>query len=168
MADLIVQIIQLVIVGPTLFFLSLQVRLQRQQVHDQVEIHGFTVYHELVQQYLELLRRADDDTELNCIWDPIDPERQQVLNDAQSSMRWGAWYAMTSTEKRCYRLVRAALETFEQAYQLHQKGWIDEETWTKWQGWINIWQNVRYFKYVLEDVRPRLLGSFTATLGTLT
>jgi hypothetical protein len=162
-----VQIIQLVVVGPTLVFLGLQVRLQRQQVEDQVAIHGYKLYRQLVQQYMELLRRADDDDELNCIWEPYDPERHRLLNDAQDSARWGAWYAMTPTEKRCYRLVRAALETFEQTYQLHQKGWIDDATWAKWQGWINLWQGARYFTYVLEDVRPRLISTFAAMVDIL-
>jgi hypothetical protein len=161
------QIIQVVVLGPSLAFLGLQVLLQRRQIHDQIAIEGYKLYHLLAQQYMELLRRADHDQELNCIWEPLDPERSCTLDEAQDSASWGAWHAMTPTERRCYRFVRAALETFEQAYQLHQKGWIDEETWTKWQGWIDIWRKARYFKYVLQDTRPRLIRTFVATLGVV-
>lgn len=165
---MIFQIIQAVVLGPSLAFLGIQVLLQRRQVRDQVAIEGYKLYHLLAQQYMELLRRADQNLELNCIWEPVDPKRHRVLNEAQGLARWGAWYAMTPTEKRCYRFVRAALETFEQAHQLHQKGWIDDETWAKWQGWIDIWRNAQYFQYVLEDTRPRLIRSFAATFGTVT
>lgn len=159
---LILQIIQVVVLGPSLAFLGIQVSLQRRQVRNQAMIQGYDLYRQLTQQYLKLLRRGGDDHELNLIWEPPDPERHCLLNEAQAARRWGAWYAMTPGERRCYRLIREALETFEQAYQVHNKGWIDDETWAKWESWIDIWRTVRYFEYVLEDTRPRLIKDFAA------
>jgi hypothetical protein len=163
----VLQLIQVVVLGPSLFFVGYQVLLQRKQVRDQVAIQGYKLYHLLVQQYMEILRRADYNPELNCIWDPVDVQRHSVLEDAQRCRTWGAWYAMTQEERRCYRFVRSALETFEQTHQLHEKGWIDDETWAKWQGWINIWRKARHFDFVFEDTKPRLIKTFAATFGTV-
>jgi hypothetical protein len=158
------QIAQVVVLGPSLFFVGYQVLLQRRQVHDQVAIEGYKLYHLLDQQYVALLLRSDHDPKLDQIWQPPDADRTRVLNKAQRSGLWGAWYAMNSDERRCYRLIRAALETFEQTYQLRQKGWIDEETWHKWEEWVQLWRNVRYFDYVFEDTSPRLIRTFTTML----
>lgn len=160
----IIQIIQVAVLGPSLFFVGYQVLLQRRQVRDHVAVEGYKLYHQLAQQYIALLIRSDSDPALNCIWEPANEKRRRVLDKAQRSRTWGAWYKMNPVEQRCYRLVRSALETFEQTYQLHQKGWIDDETWAKWLSWLDAWQNVRYFEYVLADTRPRLVKSFAKEL----
>lgn len=160
----VLQVIQVVVLGPSLFFIGYQVLLQRQQVRNQVAVQRYKLYHLLAQQYMDLLLRADMDQELNCVWEPLEDDRRKILDDAQILRSWGAWYEMTTTEKRCYRFVRSALETLEQTHQLHQKNWIDQETWIKWQGWIYIWRRARYFTYVFKDVEPRLIPTFAAML----
>lgn len=160
----IIQIIQVVVLGPSLFFVGYQVLLQRRQVLDHTAVEGYKLYHSLAQQYIALLVRSDSDPVLNSIWEPPDELRRSVLDRAQQSRTWGAWYKMNPEEQRCYRLVRSALETFEQTYQLHQKGWIDDETWAKWLSWLDVWRGVRYFDYVLADTRPRLVTSFVMDL----
>ncbi|MGH3164311.1 MAG: hypothetical protein ACRDN0_00260 [Trebonia sp.] len=148
----------------SLFFVGYQVLLQRRQVRDHVAVEGYKLYHQLAQQYIALLIRSDSDPALNCIWEPPDEKRRRVLDKAQRSRTWGAWYKMNPVEQRCYRLVRSALETFEQTYQLHQKGWIDDGTWAKWRSRLDAWRNVRYFEYVLADTRPRLVMGFAMEL----
>jgi hypothetical protein len=71
---------------------------------------------------------------------------------------------MTRDEKLCYRYVRAAIEIFEQMFQLHEKGWIDQQTWKKWRGWISLAPQMRFYEYVLGDTRERLVGSFAVEL----
>jgi hypothetical protein len=68
---------------------------------------------------------------------------------------------MNDTERRCYRYTRLMLETFEQAHQVRARGWIDDETWAKWRGWIEIWTDSTYFPFVYEDAKGRLIASFT-------
>lgn len=162
----VLQIIQVAVLGPSLFFISYQALLQRQQVRNQVAVQRYKLYHLLAEQYMNLLLRADLDPELNCIWEPLEDDRKKFLDDAQALRSWGAWYEMTPTEKRCYRFVRSALETLEQTHQLRQNKWIDQETWLKWQGWIAIWRRARFFTYVFEDVEPRLITTFATTLRT--
>ncbi|MEU8633847.1 hypothetical protein AB0C38_16865 [Amycolatopsis sp. NPDC048633] len=162
----VLQIIQVGVLGPSLFFIGYQVLLQRQQVRNQVAVQRYKLYHLLAQQYMNLLLRADLDPELNCIWEPLEDDRRKTLDQAQSLRTWGAWHAMNPTEKRCYRFVRSALETLEQTHQLNQKNWIDRETWIKWQGWIDIWRGARFFDYVFEDVEPRLISTFVLVLKT--
>ncbi|MFE0020928.1 hypothetical protein [Amycolatopsis sp. NPDC059021] len=162
----VLQIIQVVVLGPSLFFIGYQVLLQRRQVRNQVAVQRFRLYHLLAQQYMDLLLRADLDPELNCIWEPLDEQRRQELDDAQRLRCWGAWHEMTPVEKRCYRFVRYALETLEQTHQLHQKRWMDQETWSKWLGWIEIWCDARFFDYVVEDSEPRLIKTFVVVLKT--
>lgn len=130
-------------------------------------VEGFKLYSQLEQQYMALLTRSDSDPGLNRIWEPPDERRRRVLDKAQQSRQWGAWYKMDAVEQRCYRLVRSALEIFEQTFQLHAKGWIDNETWEKWQGWLDTWRNVRYFEYVLKDTEPRLVKSFWTELDRI-
>lgn len=160
----IIQLIQVAVLGPSLFFVGYQVLLQRRQARNHVAVEGYKLYHQLAQQYIALLIRSDSDPALNCIGEAVDEKRRRVLDKAQRSRTWGAWYKMNPAEQRCYRLVRSALETFEQTYQLHQKGWIDDETWAKWQSWLDVWWNVRYLEYVLADVRSRLVKSFVMEL----
>jgi hypothetical protein len=152
--------LQIVLLSLSLIFFGYQLFLQRREVSNQVALQSYELYRSLVGQYTELLYRADRDTTLNTIWEPPDTNRMQELDAAQQTRRWGAWYAMTSEEKRCYRYVRYALETFEQTFQVYQRGWIDNETWQKWRGWMAIWRNVRYFNYVFDDTCPRLIESF--------
>lgn len=63
--------------------------------------------------------------------------------------------------------MRAAIEIFEQTFQLRQKGWIDDETWAKWEGWMLLCPQMRFFDYVLADTRPRLIASFSKKLDTI-
>lgn len=103
----------------------------------------------------------------NDIWVSLDPERKTELDAAQADSPWGAWFTMTREEKQCYRYVRAAVEIFEQMFQLRRKGWIDEDTWGKWQGWIGLCPRMRFFKYVFEDLEAQLIPSFAVELTNL-
>lgn len=153
---------QLVVLLASLGFVGWQIRLQSQELHNQGKLHSFQLYHLLVQQYVELLHRADTDTDLNQIWERPDDARMAELDAAQQAEHWGAWYAMDPVERRCYRYTRSAIETFEQAYLARQRDWIDGETWSKWLNWMALWKNTRYFRYVFDDAKPRLVESFVA------
>ena len=103
---------------------------------------------------------ASEDAKLNCIWQPLEPGRRKRLDEVQGANRWGAWFEMTDEEKRCYRYTRLALEIFEQAWEVRRRRMIGEDTWCKWEQWLATWSTTRYFPYVLEDSRPRLLAAF--------
>lgn len=162
------EISQLVVLLSTLGFVGYQVRLQSQESRKQSKLQSFQLYHLLVQQYTELLSRADRDADLNQIWELPDAQRKEHLDKAHAARDWGAWYEMRPEEKRGYRYIRYAIETFEQAYLAHQRGWIDDETWQKWRGWMAVWRHARYFKYVFEDSRPRLVSSFVQDFERVT
>jgi hypothetical protein len=166
-----IDILQFLAIFGTLVFVALELRQQRKEIKNQGVLRGFRLYHTLVQQYLDLLARADRDPELNAVWDALDPARQAFLDEAQASRPWGAWHEMTVTERRCYRLVRNLVETFEQAYVIHrlfhEHGWVDGETWEKWRGWMAIWKSSPYFPYVFTDIRPRMIKSFIESFHAL-
>ncbi|HSL08799.1 MAG TPA: hypothetical protein VK887_12620 [Pseudonocardiaceae bacterium] len=161
------QLIQIVVLGPSLIFVGLQVLFQRRQAKNQVFVQGHELYYLLSRQYVDLLRESDEKPVLNDVWVDLDENRRRDLDKAQAASTWGAWSAMTAEEKNCYRYVRAAIEIFEQTFQLHKKGWIDDETWIKWRGWIALGVQMRYFDYVLEDTKPRLVKSFVAELDSI-
>jgi hypothetical protein len=168
---LVVDVLQFFVILGTLIFIGLEVRQQGKEIKNQSVLRGFRLYHTLVQQYLDLLARADRDPELNAVWDVLEPARHRELDEAQGCRPWGAWHKMTVPERRCYRLVRNLLETFEQAYVIHrlfhEHGWMDEETWEKWRGWMAIWKSSPYFTYVFADSRPRMIKTFTDTFQVL-
>ena len=161
------QLIQLVVLGPSLIFIGLQVLFQRRQASNQVLVQGHELYYLLTRQYVDLLRESDEKSVLNEIWIKLDENRKSDLDKAQAASTWGAWNNMTIEEKQCYRYVRAAIEILEQTFQLHKKGWIDNETWEKWRGWMALGIQMRFFDYVLEDTKPRLVRSFVAELDSL-
>lgn len=162
------QVVQVAVLALSLFFVGYQVLLQRRQVRNQVLVQGHELYYLLAKQYVDLLREADQNPILNELWEAVtDTKRTQELDEAQSSEAWGAWHAMTPLEKQCYRYIRAVIEIFEQTYQLHQKKWIDDETWTKWQGWMAVGREVKFFDYVFDDTKPRLIPSFVDEFARL-
>ncbi len=161
------QLIQIAVLGPSLLFVGLQVLFQRRQAKNQVFVQGHELYYLLARQYVDLLRESDEKPVLNEVWVNLDENRKRYLDKAQAASMWGAWSAMTAEEKQCYRYVRASIEIFEQTFQLHKKGWIDDETWIKWRGWIILGAQMRYFDYVLEDTKPRLAKSFVVELDSL-
>ena len=163
----IVQIVTAVVLVLTLIFLAFQVVLQRRQTVNQVLVQGQELYYLLARQYIQLIRESDQNPTLNSVWLKLEQEREHELDEAQAASEWGAWNEMTSAEKQCYRYVRAAIEIFEQTFQLHQKGWIDDETWVKWRGWISLGPKMRYFSYVFADTRPRLIAPFSAELDAM-
>jgi hypothetical protein len=163
----VLQVIQVALLIPSLLFIGLQVFLQRLQVKTQVFVQGHELYYLLTMQYVKLLREADTTPVLNKIWEALDKNRKLELDKAQAGSEWGAWKAMTPEEKQCYRYVRAVIEIFEQTFQLHQKDWIDGETWEKWRGWVVLAPQMRYFDYVVEDTESRLVKSFVDLLGSL-
>lgn len=114
------EILTAVVLVLTLIFLGYQVTLQRRQTANQVLVQGHELYFLLAQEYITLIRECDQYPVLNSVWLTLDKERERQLDDAQASAKWGAWTAMTLDEKRCYRYVRAAIEIFEQTFQLHQ------------------------------------------------
>jgi hypothetical protein len=161
------QLLQLAVLGPSLIFVGLQVLFQRRQASNQVLVQGHELYYLLAQQYVDLLRESDEKPVLNEVWVKLDEDRKSELDKAQTMSMWGAWSEMTNEEKQCYRYVRATIELLEQTFQLHKKGWIDDETWEKWRGWIALGTQMRYFDYVFEDTKPQLVASFGAELDSL-
>jgi hypothetical protein len=144
---------QLIVVVFSLLYLGRQVRGERVAA-------GFAAYSQVNDAYTTHLWRAVEDPTLDAVWDPWDPEREAALAEAQRSGTWGAWHAMTADERRCYRFTRAALEIFEQAWEVRRRDMIGADTWGKWEAWITTWTRSRYFAIVFEDVRPRLIEEF--------
>ena len=163
----VLQIVQLIVLAPSLVFVGLQVLFQRQQAQNQILVQGQELYHRISTQYVALLRESDMTPVFNDVWLPLDAARRAELDAAQRESTWGAWFIMTPDEKLCYRYVRAAIELFEQMFQLHEKGWIDAETWRKWQGWISLAPQMRFYEFVLWDTRGRLVRSFAVELQRL-
>ena len=89
------------------------------------------------------------------------------LDQAQESSQWGAWYEMNDDERMCYRYTRMAFETFEQAAEVRDYGWISQETWKKWEAWVRIWKNTAYFRYMWDDTCPRFMQSFVRMVDAL-
>lgn len=169
---IVVDILQFLAIAGTLVFVGLELRQQSRAIRNQGVLRGFRLYHTLVQQYLDLLSRADREPALNAVWDALEPARRVELDQAQQSQVWGAWHSMTTSERRCYRFTRNVLETFEQAYVVHrlfhEQEWVDEETWQKWRGWMAIWKESPYFAYVFADVRPRMIKAFADNFPAIT
>lgn len=160
----IVNVLQLALPIFGLMFVGYQLLLQRRELANQVEVQGCLLYQDLANRYADLLHRADEDPVLNGVWDPCDGERFEALTGAHQSRVWGAWHAMTNDERRCYRYIRSALEIFEQAHVVRKRGWIDDETWAKWQGWMTIWRQASYYPFVMDDSRERLLTTFVEVM----
>ncbi|WP_035696462.1 hypothetical protein [Glycomyces tenuis] len=144
----------------TLGFLSYQMMLQSRSVRHDSRLRQFELYQNLLNQHTELLKMADRDPVLNEIWEPMDPERRRELDRAQAENDWGAWYAMTPEEQRCYRYTRYAVELFEQAYKVNKYKLMDAEIWDKWISWMEVWPRSRYFKYMFEDNARKFIPSF--------
>lgn len=149
---------QLVVVIASLIYLS-------RQVHGERVAAGFQAYSHVNDAYMRHLWLASERDELNCIWEPWDLDRKAELDLAQQTGGlWGAWHAMTTEEKRCYRYTRAALEIFEQAWEVKRRKMIGDDTWCKWEQWLSAWAGTRYFDLVFTDSRPRLLADFCSTV----
>lgn len=149
---------QLVVVVSSLAYLARQVRGER-------VASGFAAYSHINDTYMEHLRRANDEPNLNTVWDPLDVERKREFDLAQESAKvWGAWHTMTDAERRCYRFTRAALEIIEQAWEAQRHGLIGGDTWCKWEKGLEIWTTSSYFPYVLADSTPRLIPGFVVKL----
>lgn len=157
-------VVQAAFVLPTLAFAAYQLKMQRQEMARQRDALGYDVYQRINSQNTEFLWTAAEDPTLDCIWEPMDPARKSELDQAQEARSWGAWHAMNAEERRCYRYTRRAIELVEQSWQIHELGMIDEATWAKWATWGSIWGGTRYFWYVIEDERPRLLSGFVEFL----
>lgn len=148
---------QLVVVVVSAAYLARQVRGER-------VAQGFEAYSHVNDAYLRHLWLASERDELNCIWQPLDASRKSELDQAQAEHQWGAWHAMDLEEKHCYRYTRTALEIFEQAWEVKRRKMIGKDTWCKWEQWLVTWYGTRYFRYVFDDSRPRLLADFCATV----
>jgi hypothetical protein len=144
----------------TLIFLGRQFRLQKEELTANRQAVDFQTYQQISQRYSEILLMASEDPELNCIWDPLDPDRREELDAAQAAKLWGAWDVMTLTERKCYRYIRTAFETFEQAHEVYCQGTLPADTWKKWRAWIEIWISTRYYPYAIEDAKPRFVPRF--------
>jgi hypothetical protein len=145
------------------------------QVRGERRAQQFDVYNKVSMTYMDHLWRAAEDPQLNEIWEPwaADDKRRRELGQAQAGQgaaaaTWGAWYAMNDSERYAYRYTRAALEIFEQAWHLYDTKIIDATTWEqKWEPWIRIWTNTRYFAFVFADTRPRLIKDFCTIVSEI-
>jgi hypothetical protein len=148
---------QLCVVVASVVYLALQ-------VHGERVAAGFQAYSQVNDAYMRHLWLASENPELDSVWEPWDEVRRAELDIAQRGGKWGAWHAMTLEEKRCYRYTRAALEIFEQAWEVRRQRMIGEDTWLKWEDWLREWTDTRYFVDVFVDSRPRLLKAFRETV----
>ena len=151
----------------TLTFLVRQIGLQKRELDATRHAVAFQTYQQLSQRYTDLLWMASDDPLLNCIWEPLGDDDKARLDGAQAQKIWGAWFVMSDQERKCYRYVRSALETFEQAHTLYCQQTLSRGTWSKWQSWIRLWISTRYYPYVMEDSRPRFIPRFARLLDEM-
>jgi hypothetical protein len=147
--------IQALILAGTLIYVAMQLRDARRAT-------GFQAYSHVDAAYMRHLWLAADRPELNAIWEPADPSRKRTLDEAQraATTQWGAWRAMHDDEKLAYRYTRAALAIFEEAWEVHRRKWIADDTWSAWTEWLNTWKPTPYYRYVIEDNRRRLRKDF--------
>lgn len=150
---LFVGLAQLVVVLVSVWYLGRQVTGEKVAA-------GFQAYSYVNQAYAEHLWRAAENPALNCIWLPQDGVRKALLDTEQHATSWGAWRAMSDEEKLCYRYTRAALEIFEQAWEVQRRELIGADTWLKWRKALSVWTATCFFDYVLEDTTPRLIEGF--------
>jgi hypothetical protein len=146
--------VQAVVLAGTLIYVALQLRDARKAT-------GFQAYSHVDAAYMHHLWLAADRPELNMIWEAADPSRKQKLDAAQDAEdQWGAWHAMGDDEKLGYRYTRAALAIFEEAWEVHRRRWIGDDTWSAWKEWLDTWKPTPYYRYVVDDNRRRLRQDF--------
>lgn len=151
----------------SLLFVSFQVRLQRNEVERQRNVLAFEVYQKLSMRYSDLLWMACEKPHLNSIWEPLEAKRKAELDSAQSREEWGAWRIMDDPERESYRYTRLVLELLEQACEIRERRWIDDDTWNKWRAWMTIWKKTAYFVFVFPDSKPRFVPCFVRLLEEL-
>lgn len=149
----------------TLLLLRREVKLQQDDLVRQSQVWHFEIYQRIDNRLADLVWRQSEDHRLSTVYEPLTAaERERLDREQASAERWGAWAALTPDEKVCYRFIRVFLETIEQMWEVRSQGWMSDDMWAKWQGWIEVWVATRYFPYVFEDQRPRLLPRFVAVL----
>lgn len=154
--------VQSLVVAVTVLYLGRQVKDQRSAI-------DFQVYTHVSDAYARHLWMAVDRPHLDDVWEPWEDERRRehLVREQERAERWGAWHAMRDEERVAYRWTRSALEIFEQAWQLRDRGQIDDATWSKWRGWMCIWKTTRYYEFVFEDTRSRLITGFCRELSQI-
>ncbi len=157
------QVVQVVLVAVSVAYVAIQVRGQRKAIN-------FQVYSQVSAAYVRQGASTTDHPILNSVWLPWEPQdrRDQLLaaqdRAREAGLEWGAWREMTEDERKCYRFTREVLEILEQAWQLRKLGLIDEQTYAKWREATAMWKTSRYFPFVLEDTKPRLMRDFCEEL----
>jgi hypothetical protein len=160
-------LVQCLTIAASVLYLAKQVKGEKHAM-------GFQVYSQITDAYLRHLWLATGQPFLNQVWEQWaeGDGRREELAEAQAETRaagqsWGAWKIMTDEERTCYRYTRQAIELFEQAWDLQRRGLIADDTYEKWVNWMRIWKETRYFEFVFEDTRPRLIAPFCETFDGL-
>jgi len=149
----------------TLLLLRDEIVLQKEQIEHQLEAWQFEIYQRIDNRISDLIWRQSEDDRLRNVYTSLSLVEREALEAAQASApSWGAWDSLSEDEKACYRFIRIFLENLEQMWEVREKGWMSEEMWQKWQGWIEVWCETRYFDLVFHDQRPRLLPGFADLL----
>lgn len=145
----------------TLLILRREIMLQQEDVQRQNETWQFEIYQRIDNRIADLVWFQSSDPRLNNIYSTLTDHDRSRLRQAQGSVeKWGAWETLGPDERVCYRFIRIFLENLEQMWEVRQRGWMTADMWKKWQGWIEVWCETRYFEFVFEDQRPRLLDGF--------
>ncbi len=149
----------------TLWLLRHDLKLQREEQEHQTETWQFELYQRIDDRIAELVWMQSGDARLSRVYRPLTAQERTTLNAAQAAAdQWGAWSTLDDDEKVVYRFTRIFLETLEQMYEVRSRGWVRDDLWEKWAGWIETWCATRYFTYVYEDQYPRLLPGFRELL----
>ncbi|PCJ31264.1 MAG: hypothetical protein COA90_06775 [Gammaproteobacteria bacterium] len=142
----------------SVLFLAVQMRGQR-------KLEEYKTLQALEEKYTTLLWRADEQSEINQVWNPISEVLKQKLDSIpQDSPEgvWPIWNLMSDDEKNCYRFTRSGFEILEQAYIANRQGWVsDKEIQLKWKHWMLSWKNSNtYSPYVLAEMPHWFTPSF--------
>lgn len=142
------------------------------QLRNDRRLQEFQLFRNLSKEYTTLLSTPTDEHCLRMLWKPLDAETLARFDAAwkhNPDSRWPLWETLDGPQRECYRLTRAGLELFEQAYNGHAQGWVsDEQTWRKWDSWMRDWvANNSFVGYVLRENREWFTDDFIAHMADL-
>ena len=117
---IIVMIVQTIVFTATVIVLILQARAQVLAVRADL-------YARCQADYSSLIRMLVQQGELQAIYDDLSKSKPTQWN----------WPNYDTRQKTMYNYIELNYELFERIFYLWKRGWIDNETWSNWETWLD-------------------------------
>ncbi|MDO9027814.1 MAG: hypothetical protein Q7U68_03010 [Candidatus Roizmanbacteria bacterium] len=140
---LILMIAQTVIYTGTLIVLIFQVRAQVTAIRAEQ-------YSKCQVDYSSLIRMLVQQNQLQSIYDDMEKVSPITANSH--------WKEYNEREKAIYNYMELNYELFERVYYLWKDKWIDNETWSNWEVWLDYLSKHPIFLHVMKD-NQRMFGA---------